>query len=673
MKKLYILLLLFGLSALTYGQIYLNEDFSDNEMPPDGWSIDAFESRWSVEQTSNAGGAIPEARFSLWPQVGTSHLISPTIDLTGEDSVTITFKHQVWDYAGSGYTLGIATRSSGGDWNDVWTINPTGSIPAEQLSISIDNNDVGAVDFQISFYVDGDFYDINYWYLDDIWLHFPANLDAGMKTISTPTYLTDPSPIEGIIKNFGTTEINDIEISWQLNDGEITTTSFDSLNLAFTDEFNFICAGLIDIHAGTYTLAVWIETVNGVIDDDLANNLQEKTINMASHSVQHRPCLEEFTSSTCGPCAGFNASFDPWWADHEDEITLVKYQMNWPGSGDPYYTAEGGVRRDLYNVIGVPTTFLDAIIANSSMSTIQNLFNASIDKPGLVKVLGSHTLTGTVLDMNATVLPFAAITNAVVHVVVFEYTTYNNASTNGETEFHHVMMKMVPDAYGTSVDLQDRVPVNISESVDLAGTNVEEWDDLGVAIFVQDMENAKYIFQSGYSLENASYASDALLTWLIVDGVLVPGFSPDVFDYTITLQAGTVEVPEVTAVTEDPNALAIIVPANELPGASTVDVFAEDLITYNTYTVNFDISTGEENVTAKTVNIFPNPTAGQLNISGADNARVTVYNSTGKVVALFDAISSDKINLEQLENGIYFLSIVIDNKTTLNKKISIIK
>ena len=31
------------------------------------------------------------------------------------------------------------------------------------------------------------------------------------------------------------------------------------------------------------------------------------------------------------------------------KYTYVKYQMNWPAPGDPYYTNEGGVRKTYYN------------------------------------------------------------------------------------------------------------------------------------------------------------------------------------------------------------------------------------------------------------------------------------------------------------------------------------
>ena len=166
---------------------------------------------------------------------------------------------------------------------------------------------------------------------------------------------------------------------------------------------------------------------------------------------------------------------------------------------------------------------------------------------------------------------------------------------------------MVPDAYGTNASLSDRVPFTISETVDLDGTNVEEWDDLGVAVFVQDM-GTKDIYQSGYGVEGAVFATDATLTSITYDGEPVPGFSPDVFEYTVTLPFGTVEIPMVEAVSADPDATTIIVPAHELPGSTTIDVFAEDLATHNTYTVNFDISTGFDNPDAiKAISVFPKP------------------------------------------------------------------
>jgi len=675
MKKLYSLIYLIGLSLFTFGQTYLSEDFSSNQMPPSGWSIDAQAAQWSINSGNNAGGVAPEANFHWVTGIGTSHLISPEIDLTGLDAISFQFAHFLDDYSGTGYTLGVATRSGSGDWNTVWDVSPTGNMGPETVSFEIDNDDVGASDFQVSIFFSGNMYNLDDWYIDDLWLFLPLNLDAGLQEITTPSFLGGPTAVEGTIKNFGTSDITSAEISWQIDDGDITTTSFDGFTIGFGETYDFICDGLLELPIGTYSLSVWIETVNGSIDGDPDNNFAMKTVSVVSHTTAHKPCLEEFTSSTCGPCASFNTSFVPWSINNEDEITLVKYQMDWPAPGDPYYTAEGGTRRAWYGVTWVPWTNLDGTYTDNNMGLIQNMFNASLLEPGLIKVIGMNTSVegeGTEMDIEVTLLPFAAFEDVLIHIVVFENITTQNVGNNGETEFHHVMMKMVPDANGTISDLADRIPFTISETVDLAGTFIEEWDDLGVIIIVQD-QNSKYIWQSDYTQEDATFATDATLTDLTVDGVTIEGFSPDVYEYTVTLALGTVEIPVVDGVAADENATKIVVPAVELPGASTVDVFAEDLATYHTYTINFDLGVGIGNETVKAVNVYPNPTNGLVFITGVENAQVAVYNTTGAVVASFNNFSSGKIDLNDLDEGIYFLNILIDDQTIINKKVSLLK
>jgi hypothetical protein len=63
------------------------------------------------------------------------------------------------------------------------------------------------------------------------------------------------------------------------------------------------------------------------------------------------------------------------------------------------------------------------------------------------------------------------------------------------------MMKMIPDAEGTTVTLTDGEFSSVSGSVDMSSTFVEDMDDLGVAVFVQEA-SSKMIFQSAYSVES---------------------------------------------------------------------------------------------------------------------------------------------------------------------------
>src|SRR5690606_34651158 len=71
--------------------------------------------------------------------------------------------------------------------------------------------------------------------------------------------------------------------------------------------------------------------------------------------AQTKNCLiEEFTSSTCPPCAGMNAWLDPLLNGRNANkpnsgLVVVKYQMNFPSPGsDASYNAHGQSRASHY-------------------------------------------------------------------------------------------------------------------------------------------------------------------------------------------------------------------------------------------------------------------------------------------------------------------------------------
>ncbi|HZK08679.1 MAG TPA: T9SS type A sorting domain-containing protein [Bacteroidales bacterium] len=671
MKKLLLILLLVGFITGVNGQTFVFEGFDEGTMPPAGWTIDEYAAKWSINNTSNAGGTAPEAMFTYIAQTGTTRLISPAVDLTGQQGVMLEFRHYLNNYIGSAYSIGVATQSGGGAWNTVLETNVIGNIGPELKSIMISNDDVGQSDFRFCFFVSGNLYNLEGYFIDDIWLNNPIDLDAGLLFINTPDFLSQPTEVSALVKNFGSNIITDLEMSYQIDGGNAITTSFTGLDLKFGESQEFVLDGMLNLTIGSYELQVNIVNVNGAPDMFPGNDMLQKDISVISYSVPHRVMLEEFTSSTCGPCATFNLHFVPWCNTHEDEITLVKYQMNWPLSGDPYYTPEGGTRRNQYGVTWVPWTTLDGAHADN-MGVIDPMFQNALTDFGLVKVVGSHTLTGTVMDINVNLIPFTNIGNAQVYIVVFEYLTTQNALSNGETEFEHVMMKMVPNALGTPVNLEDRMPVSISEIVNLAGTHVEEWDDLGVAVIVQDLSSL-YVYQSDYTVEDANYSTNAQLSEILMDGTLLEGFDPDTYEYIVTLAQGATEVPVITVQTESGDAIAIVLPTDVLPGTTAVEIFAEDGATKLTYTIQFDVDTRIADDAVQAVRIYPNPTNGRVFISGAKNATVTVYNSAGVAMAKYDQLTNGTIDMSRFDNGMYLLNIVIDSQTVLNKKITILK
>lgn len=85
-----------------------------------------------------------------------------------------------------------------------------------------------------------------------------------------------------------------------------------------------------------------------------------------------------------------------------------------------------------------------------------------------------------------------------------------------------------------------------------------------------------------------------------------------------------------------------------------------------------------ENLLEDNISIFPNPTDGLVNLhfenkNTSDKISIKVYDMIGKLI--FEKIdvelisNSFSINLENLINGIYFISIQQNNKTTSKKLI----
>ena len=343
--------------------------------------------------------------------------------------------------------------------------------------------------------------------------------------------------------------------------------------------------------------------------------------------------------------------------------------MNWPSPGDPYYTAEGGVRRDYYGVGFVPDLYTNGEEVATDVSAVQAAYDMAITQIGMMEIASSHSFAGHVITVDATVLPFTNFTNCHLYIVVMEKLTYNNHSTNGETSFEHVMMKMLPDANGTAVNFADRVPFSIHQVADLTGTHVERWDDLIVGIIVQD-DATREVYQSIYSVENAVFNTEARLNNILVNLTPLTGFDPNTLTYTVKLPNGTSTVPDITGVPMDPKETVIVVPGLTLPGTSTIDVFAENLIAHNLYTVNYSVApVGQNEIKGSDVSTYPNPTSGMIHIYGAAHSTITIYSGSGLLYRTINDFTGTSLNLTDLPKGVYILNIQREDNTIIRKKV----
>ena len=505
MKKTILIALALVLATTVMAQsraLLFSESFDGSSMPA-GWRVDGLgQTNWHINASNYAGGSPNEALLYWNPQFnGTSRLVTPAIDLTGVSSVVVNFKHTLDNYQGS-HQLGVATSSDdGATWNVGWS-QSYGSSNSWEVFKEISTADMGHENVRFCIYYTGDAYNMNYWFFDDFKIYKLENLDGRMMAVNVPEVsygqeagnLVPEVSVGFTMMNFGSTPISSVEATYEIEGFEpvtqVFTTPITSLN---TKNFTFLEKK--SLLPGAYNLTITIDKVNGENDAFADNNTMQKTFYVSMASEDKIPMIEHFSSSTCGPCVSVNTQMNTFCNNNAGRFTYTKYQMNWPQPGDPYYTEEGGVRRTYYDVNGVPSMFLDG----KSASVNQSNFDQEAAKPACFDVAGSFTVEGNVVHVMADIASYVDIP-ARVYVSVNEKITYNNVGSNGETSFHHIFMKMLPDGEGTAINFVAGETQHLEFTQNMSGTYVEEMSDLEVSIWVQNYAT-KEVYNSRFAYE----------------------------------------------------------------------------------------------------------------------------------------------------------------------------
>jgi hypothetical protein len=341
----------------------------------------------------------------------------------------------------------------------------------------------------------------NYVGVDSFQIKRPVMNDLSLDAITLPAViLAGNYTFNGTVTNRGTNAVASYQVTWQSNGGTINTHNVNvtGVNIAPGGTNNFSHSiPLNAVNGNAYSLNFSVSTVNGSTDGNVSDNNLSKSTQVASGSTAFKPLLEKFTSSTCAPCASYNnATFNPFYTAQNQNFNYIAYQMNWPGAGDPYYFAEAGVRRNYYGVNAITSLWIDGseYSTGNNQTALTTHVNNEGTKTAYFALSGDRNLSGNNAVVNYNITPYLS-GNYTLHAAVIEKLTTLNVSTNGETSFKHVMMKMVPDASGTSLNLVAGTPVNGQINASLAGTNIEESTDLEVILFLQN-NTTKEVVQS---------------------------------------------------------------------------------------------------------------------------------------------------------------------------------
>jgi hypothetical protein len=543
---------------------FINEHFDGSTMPT-GWHVTGSgTTNWSISGSQNAGGAANELHLAWSPQFnGTSRMVMPEVDLTGITSVVVSFKHALNNYQGS-HTIGIATSSDNGTtWNVGWQQSYSASNSWEVLQ-NVTTPDMGNSSVLFCLFYTGNSYNINDWYFDDIEIFSQENLDLALSSIDVHNVIPAGSTdVVFTVKNKGVETVNQVTLTYQFAGFDAVEETFN-VNLSSLSSTQLTFAQPTLLLPGSYSLTVSITAVNGSNDDDPDNNTITKNIAVTLGSTQKIAMIEHFSSSTCGPCVQPNSQMLTVTNNNPGKFTYTKYQMNWPGNGDPYYTEEGGVRRQYYSVNAVPMIFIEA--QEKSAGQAQAVINEVYESPAFTDVRGSFNVSENTITVKVDFMSFYDLNTAKAFVTVNEKETHGNVGSNGETSFHHIFMKFLTSTSGNALNIPAGEYQHFEFTQDMSSTHVEEMTDLEVSAWIQEygtkeMLNSHFMYEytdiHPYPVQNLVVTLDEgtlTATWAAPEGG--NALSYNVYVNGVLAQ-NTANLEYSTATTEEFNTIAV--------------------------------------------------------------------------------------------------------------------
>jgi hypothetical protein len=260
--------------------------------------------------------------------------------------------------------------------------------------------------------------------------------------------------ISGSIRNLGTSTITSMTMNYKINNGTTVSAVLSGLNIPTYSTYNFTHTTPWNATTGNYTLEAYATLLNGSnADANTSNDKSTKSIIVLSELVQRIPLFEVFTSSTNSFCLTANANFHSIVDTMpKADYVAVKFQQNFPGTGDPYATAETVNRFNaFYANQYTPIMKIDGGWGNNTNSFSNALYYNARAIPAQYKLTGTYAGSGQNITAKVKFSPLFSDTGAKVYVAILEKSTINNVKTNGETIFYQVAKKMLPSEAGTSL------------------------------------------------------------------------------------------------------------------------------------------------------------------------------------------------------------------------------
>ncbi len=631
MKKLLLsaALACFAFAVQTSAQVVISENFDAavGGALPAGWTqgstgtpgfkTSSFTAPITTNWGSATGTTCPTHLTQIclvddWNDSVTSNLHdtlkSPVFSLSGMTNAWLNFDNYFYKAVKSATSAAeeayvIGSMDGGTTWVNLYTI-PGTAWDEEWVPAHVNLTALGTgTNIKIGFTYTDDADHIIGVALDDFEV---MNLNTSSASVAAINYYsvqtgisTNGAPLSFTAQNSGLT-ITSLTAKYTINGGAPVVQTFTGLSILpyATSSLTFTSA-IAGAVAGTNTINVVITDVNTIPNLD-ADSARTSTFALASATTQRQGLIEEFSSSTCPPCASFNAMYDPLGITLGmntvgSNINVIKYQMNWPGSGnDRSYNADGLARRSYYGVSSIPEHFVNGAPSTATDYTAEA--NGSKVDPSFLDMSITYNVDTVTkkLGVLLNVTPRFTKTGAYhVYIAVVDKFYQNTFNTTGQLKYYHVMRKMLPNGTGTAV-------TSWTDGV------TQSFVDTGVAYTNGKWElgTSNYPAQNTYKLWNNPLTGSEVIAFVEEDA------TKTVMQSIFTLPAGFVSVSTMAKVegiklypnpTKDEATLQF-----DLQEAGNVHITVMDysgkLISE---VANKDMSLGMQNVSIKTNNIAP--------------------------------------------------------------------
>ncbi len=245
----------------------------------------------------------------------------------------------------------------------------------------------------------------------------------------------------------------------------------------------------------------------------------------SADAFPRKPLFEDFTSTTCPPCAALAPAQAAALAQLEenDEVVPIAYHMNWPAPGnDPWYhdnATDNNGKRGYYGVNGVPTLYLDGAVTNArSTAQIIDAVRARARTASPLDITLTGRIIGGELVTNIVVESDRAVNNVRLYIgmneLYFRYDAYAEW-----WDHYDAMVEMVPDYNGTAISVTPNEPYQheFRQSMQGLGWHELDMENLKIVAWVQEA-NHNVLQAASFRLGIDSPAIE-IVDWMITDDV----------------------------------------------------------------------------------------------------------------------------------------------------------